>query len=372
MGDRATPADIMTEAHGTARSTPGGTVRSGERGTAWSTRGSKGRSGGGDGARCGDGGSVIHRCCSPSRREVVALLALVLVADDLKVPAHQIAAVVEGVGSAVAVVEGRLSGFEVVDARLADTLYHLTTPAHLEHAETMVEQLAAEHPDVRLVTVLDPAYPLELRGTFDRTPVLFVRGALEPDARCAVVGTRHPSPAGVEQASRLAGALASAGVTVVSGLAAGIDTAAHRASLDAGGCTVAVLGHGIAQPVYPAENAGLAGQIVASGGAVVSQFCPASQPSPGRFLLRNVTTSGLAEATVVVEATATSGARQAARRCLEHKKQLFLLQSLVATEDWARRYAQRPGATVVRDADEVLTYLAAPPAAPQPVQLVLG
>jgi len=306
--------------------------------------------------------------------EHVALLALVQLADELEVPRHRVTALVEGAGSAVAVLEDRLSGFEPVDVALAGDLRRCSTPERMDQLAMMLDRLAHEHPDVHLVTVLDDSYPTALRQTHDRTPLLFVRGALalDDEPAVAVVGTRHPSPAGLDQASRFAGGLAGAGVTVVSGLAAGIDAAAHRAAVDAGGRTIAVLGHGIAAPLYPKENSALAHQIVASNGAVVSQFWPATPSSPLTFPMRNVTTSGLASATLVVEAGETSGARQAARKCLEHKKRLLLLESLVAAEGWARSYATRPGVLVVRDVTDVLGDLATSHLAPPPVQLVLG
>lgn len=306
--------------------------------------------------------------------EHVALLALVQVADELGVPRHRVAALVEGAGGAVPVLEDRLSGFEPVDVALAGDLRRRSTPERVERLGMMLDQLAREHPDVHLVTVLDDSYPSALRRAHDRTPLLFVRGTLplHDEQAVAVVGTRHPSPAGLDEAIGFAGGLAGAGVTVVSGLAVGIDTAAHRAAVDAGGRTVAVLGHGIAAAVYPRENTDLAHQIVASNGAVVSQFWPTTPPSALTFPLRNVTTSGLAGATLVVEAGETSGARQAARKCLEHKRRLFLLESLVAAEGWARSYAKRPGVLVVHDVADVLGDLATSHVAPPPVQLVLG
>lgn len=306
--------------------------------------------------------------------EHVALLVLVQAADELGVARHRVARLVEGAGSALRVLDDRLSGFEPVDTTLAGSLRRHATADHLEQVGAMLDRLAAEHPDVELVTVLDEAYPTTLRRTSDRTPALFVRGDLALCQRqaVAVVGTRRPSPGGADQAARLARGLAAAGTTVVSGLATGIDTAAHRGAVDAGGRTVAVLGHGIAAPIYPAQNTDLAHRIVASGGAVVSQFWPQAPPTPATFPLRNVTTSGLAAGTVVIEAGETSGARQQARKCLEHGKQLFLLESLVTAEPWARSYAERPGAVVVRDSDDVLTHLAASTVTAPPAQLVLG
>ncbi|MBV8159515.1 MAG: DNA-protecting protein DprA [Acidimicrobiia bacterium] len=209
----------------------------------------------------------------------------------------------------------------------------------------------------RLVTLLDREYPANLRRIYNRPPFLFVRGTLAPgDARSvAIVGTRRPSPAGLQAARRFASQLAEQGVTVVSGLAAGIDTEAHAASLGAGGRTIAVMGTGI-DYVYPAENRGLASEIV-DAGALVSQFWPGAPPRAQNFRLRNVVTSGMALGTLVVEAGERSGARIQARLALEHGKRLFLLDALVRREEWARRYARRPGAAVVRSIEDLLSAL---------------
>jgi DNA processing protein len=128
-------------------------------------------------------------------------------------------------------------------------------------------------------------------------------------------------------------------VTVVSGLARGIDTAAHSGALAAGGRTIAVVGTGITR-TYPNENTQLCEEIAASG-AVVSQFWPSAPPASYTFPKRNVTMSGIAQGTAVIDASATSGAKMQARYALEHGKKVFLLSSLVKRYEWAERYAQR-------------------------------
>jgi DNA processing protein len=214
--------------------------------------------------------------------------------------------------------------------------------------------------DVRVTTVLDDDYPLNLRTIFNLPPFLFYRGRLDADqdARSvAVVGTRQPTPEGVRRAGKMARLLAEAGVTVLSGLAKGVDTAAHRAALDASARTVAVLGSGIRR-VYPAENRDLADRIAATG-AVVSQFWPDGPPTSYTFPRRNITMSGMAQGTVVVEASATSGAKMQARLALDHGKKVFLLHQLVTDQPWAQRYLAR-GAFDVRDVQDVVTKLRAP------------
>jgi DNA processing protein len=147
-------------------------------------------------------------------------------------------------------------------------------------------------------------------------------------------------------------------VTVVSGMARGIDTAAHRGALDAGGRTIAVIGTGITR-CYPSENRALAEEI-ASSGALVSQFWPTRQPGKDTFPRRNVVTSGISQGTVVIEATSTSGAKMQARLALEHGKKVFLLRSLVTSQPWATDYVSRRGAIEVSAVEEVSAQLAEP------------
>src|SRR6059036_2901330 len=153
----------------------------------------------------------------------------------------------------------------------------------------------------------DPNYPA-LLGAVPSPPTLYVRGAVTVDdaLALAIVGARDATPYGVEVAERLAGELGARGVTIVSGLARGIDAAAHRGALDAGGRTLAVLGCGI-DVVYPPENRALARTIEAQG-ALVSQFALGVPALPGHFPARNRTLAGLALGVVVVEAADRSGA----------------------------------------------------------------
>lgn len=217
---------------------------------------------------------------------------------------------------------------------------------------------AAAKAGARLVTVLDDDYPANLRLIFNLPPFLFVRGELtDADLRSvAVVGTREASDVGLHRAARMATLLAEQGVTVVSGLARGIDTAAHTAALTAHGRTIAVIGTGILR-CYPAENRGLADRV-AEAGAVVSQFWPDAPPSTYSFPRRNVTMSGIAQGTVVIEASATSGAKMQARLALEHGKKAFLLRSLTMHQEWAKRYVARRGAIPVESVDDVVRQLA--------------
>jgi DNA processing protein len=291
------------------------------------------------------------------RREAAAVLAL---AARTHRAWHLLAQALEEAGTALELAGGIRTGLEPPE--LATALEPVVIQdEQLEENERLIDDLARH--GVSLVTVLDKGYPANLRLVYDRPPFLFVRGELRDDDQraIAVVGTRRASPEGLREASGLAHGLAKRGVTVVSGLALGIDSAAHRATLDAGGRTVAVIGNGIAARLYPRENVMLAEEIVASGGAVVSQFLPTAPPRQENFRLRNRTMSGLALGTTVVEASGKSGARMQARIALEHMKRLFLVRDLVTREEWAQQYIDHPGTTVVEHADEVLEVLDALP-----------
>ncbi len=204
-----------------------------------------------------------------------------------------------------------------------------------------------------LLTVLDEAYPNNLRAVHDRPPLLFVAGRLQPsDARSvAVIGSRQASDEGLRAAGRLSADLAAAGFTVMSGLAAGVDTAAHSAAMAVGGRTVAVIGTGLRR-CYPPANAGLQREIGLRG-AVISQFWPDTPPDRTTFPKRNGLMSGLTLGTVIVEASVRSGARVQARRALAHGRPVFLLKR-VLDQTWAEELAERPGVHVVEEAPEII------------------
>jgi DNA processing protein len=290
---------------------------------------------------------------SGGAREQAAVLALVKASPG---EWHRTAALIAEAGSAARLLAGD-PGFLAADRRgYAGDLAARVSDGDLARAGELIEQAAAA--GARLVTVLDENYPASLSLVYNRPPFIWVRGRLDPtDLRAvAVVGTREATSQGLAAAADFARGLAEAGVTVVSGLARGIDTAAHEAALAAGGSTVAVIGTGILAPAYPAENAGLARRI-ADGGALVSQFWPQAPPRRGNFPLRNVVMSGLAAGTLVVEASATSGAKLQARLALEHGKLLFLPAPLAGQQEWAAGYAGRPGAMVISGVPDVLARL---------------
>jgi DNA processing protein len=217
---------------------------------------------------------------------------------------------------------------------------------------------------IRALTLLDDDYPSSLREVADPPPVLFVRGRLAAsDAQAvAVVGTRRATAYGLAVAERLARDLAGAGVTVVSGLAKGIDTAAHQAAVRAGGRTVAVLGNGLDQ-VYPPENGGLARSIVDdAAGALVSEFAPGVPPDAVNFPRRNRIISGLSRCTVIVEAGERSGALITADFALEQGRDVLAVPGSVFNPMSAGPNGLlKQGATPVTNVQDILDALSCEP-----------
>lgn len=278
-----------------------------------------------------------------SARDSAALVALLRLGRR---PAQEYSELVEQNGSAEAVLRQELD----LDSGQISLLPDDPEPS-IRRAEVQVG--AWRDAGFRLVTLLDADYPQNLRQVHDRPPLIFTAGELGPaDSRSvAVIGARRATSAGLATAARIAEHLVSTGYVVVSGLAAGVDAAAHTAALAAGGRTLAVVGTGLAHS-YPAQNAGLQRRI-AGDGAVVSQFWPEEPPTRQNFPMRNAVMSGLALGTVVVEASPRSGARVQARRALAHGRPVFLLRGLLG-QPWAQELTGRPGVHVV-DAPEDIT-----------------
>jgi DNA processing protein len=211
---------------------------------------------------------------------------------------------------------------------------------------------------IDILTEADPAYPRMLAEIHDPPSILFVRGRLIADDALAVaiVGSRHATHYGLSQAEQLAGSLARAGLTIVSGLARGIDAAAHRGALAAGGRTVAVLGSGLLN-IYPPEHEALADEVAANG-AIVSEAPPHSPPLAGAFPQRNRIISGLSLGVIVVEASTQSGALISARHAMEQGREVFAVPGRIDNR-LARGCHRliRDGAKLVETVDDVLEEL---------------
>ena len=211
---------------------------------------------------------------------------------------------------------------------------------------------------VAALRVTDPGYPRLLREIPLPPPILYVRGVLTPedDVALAIVGTRRASAYGRQATERLAAELVAQGITIVSGLARGIDTTAHTAALDAGGRTIAVLGCG-PDLVYPPENARLAARIVECG-AVVTEFAPGTQPEAGNFPARNRLISGLSLGVLVTEAPEDSGALITTRFAAEQGRDVFAIPGNIYNRlSLGTNRLIQDGAKLVLGAEDVLSEL---------------
>lgn len=282
-----------------------------------------------------------------STRETAAVLAL-MARRERDLPWNRVAGAIEEEGSA-------LQLLECLEASVPDRLFEVDgQKVSLDELEDRVHAWEAE--GIGLVTVLDAAYPVNLRMVHDRPPLLFIRGRLdERDERSvAVVGTRKATPDGTGQAAAISRRLVEAGYTVVSGLAAGIDTAAHTAALEAQGRTVAVVGTGLREH-FPAANGELQERIGREH-AVISQFWPGQPARPWTFPQRNAVMSGFARASVVVEASHTSGARMQARLALEHGRPVFFPRSMLEHQ-WAQTHQDHESVYLIEDGAEIIEHL---------------
>jgi len=204
----------------------------------------------------------------------------------------------------------------------------------------------------------DPHYPAALTAIIDPPPVLWTRGAVDAlsTQAVAIVGSRAASTYALSVAERLAADLAARGVTVVSGLARGVDSAAHRGALSVGGVTVAVLGSGL-DVIYPPEHAPLARDIEKDG-AVVSESVPGTPPQAWLFPLRNRIISGLSRAVVVIEAGEKSGSLITARSALEQGRDVLAVPgNVLSGRNRGAHALLRDGAKIVESADDILEEL---------------
>jgi DNA processing protein len=207
----------------------------------------------------------------------------------------------------------------------------------------------------QVVTPEDSGYPERLREIYDPPAVLWVRGSVELLSRpgIAVVGTRHPSVYGAGMAEMLSRDLANRRLTILSGMARGVDTAAHKGALDAGGKTVAVWGTGI-DVVYPKENKRLAESIVASGGTIVSEYPLGTFPAPQNFPVRNRILSGMSIGVLVIEAAEYSGTRITARCAMEQNRDVYAVPGNVTNKNaWGPNTLIKQGAKLTATWEDV-------------------
>lgn len=272
--------------------------------------------------------------------ELVALVAL-LNTRPRKMTWPEISAEVAYTGSAITVWQAQFD-----DALLPAP----DTTAAIEAARQDIDSWASQ--GLRIVTVLDPEYPQRLLDIRETPPFLFAAGELRSrDFGMSIAGSRHASDRGLAVASAAAQLLVEKGLSVIAGLAAGIDATAHRAALEAGGRTVAFVGTGITKS-YPTQNHELQREI-ADRGLVLSQFWPDAPPTRHSFPIRNAAMSGYGLATIVIEAGETSGTRIQARLAVEHGRPVILTDVVAETTSWGAALAERHRVHVVNGLDEL-------------------
>ena len=246
----------------------------------------------------------------------------------------------ESAGTSGAVAQSIASGCSFDDA--VDQQHHMA-----EHGATVIASC-------------DQRYPALLREIFDPPILLFARGRLDllQGFHFAIVGTRRPTPYGLAVAERLGGDLARAGLTVVSGMARGIDTTAHKGALAAGGDTIAVLGCGV-DVVYPSENRKLAADL-AKNGLILSEFPVGSTAFPQNFPIRNRIISGMSHGVLVVEGAQYSGSAITAKLALDQGREVFAVPGNITSKaSWGPNLLIKQGAKLVQDWNDVIVDLPA-------------
>ena len=259
---------------------------------------------------------------------------------------------VEFLGGVNAVFQASLTELEAAGIPAASA-QSLGTGRSLELAQDELARAAAV--SVKVISLDDPAYPAQLKQIYDPPLVLYVRGNDQAISQpgIALVGTRHPTPYGLGMAERLACDLAARGLVIFSGMARGVDTAGHRGALAAKGKTAAVFGTGVDVP-YPKENTRLMDQMLALGGAVISEFPMGTFAAPQNFPIRNRIISGISLGVLVVEAAEYSGTRITARCALEQSREVFAVPGNVTNKgSWTPNTLIKQGAKLVATWEDV-------------------
>jgi DNA processing protein len=271
---------------------------------------------------------------------------------------------VEHFGGADAVLRASLTELESTGIQAVSAQSLATGKSGELAREEMARTAAAE---TTVICLEDPAYPPRLKEIYDPPLVVYVRGSLDALAQpgIAMVGTRHPTPYGSGMAERLACDLAAQGLVIISGMARGVDTASHRGAISAKGKTIAVFGTGV-DVIYPKENSRLSEQILALGGAMISEFPLGTFAAPQNFPIRNRIISGMSLGVLVVEAAEYSGTRITARCALEQNRDVFAVPGNVTNKNsWGPNTLIKQGAKLVATWEDVWEDL------PTPVRLAL-
>ena len=220
------------------------------------------------------------------------------------------------------------------------------------------EMQKLEHFGIKTLSRHNPDYPARLKEIYDYPPLLFMKGSItKEDEWClAVVGTRNPSIYGKQVTEEIVAGLVRSKITIVSGLARGIDSVAHRTALEAGGRTIAVTGGGL-DSIYPAENTAMAGSIVKNG-ALISEYNPGVKPRPENFPRRNRIMGGLSLGVLVIEAGKASGALITAHLALEQNRDIFAVPgSILSPASKGTNQLIKEGAKLVSDYTDILEEL---------------
>jgi DNA processing protein len=286
---------------------------------------------------------------SPSVTHILEWLAISLTPGLGPTKARKL---VEHFGNPEAVFHASLTelestGIQVVSAQ------SIATGKSAELAREEIAHAAAA--EVIAISLEDPCYPSRLKEIYDPPLVLYVRGNPEvlTQPGIAMVGTRHPTPYGSGMAERLACDLAAQGLVIISGMARGVDTASHRGAISAKGKTVAVFGTGV-DVIYPKENSRLSEQILALGGALISEFRLGTFAAPQNFPIRNRILSGMSVGVLVVEAAEYSGTRITARCALEQNRDVFAVPGNVTNKNsWGPNTLIKQGAKLVATWEDV-------------------
>lgn len=259
---------------------------------------------------------------------------------------------VEHFGSAQEIFHASLTELEPLNLQ-AQSAQHIALGKSLELAHEEFAKATAEQ--IELLCADDPRWPARLSEIYDPPLVLYIRGAVEALSRpgIAVVGTRHPTPYGIGMAERLSCDLAARGMVIFSGLARGVDAAAHRGAIKSKGQTVAVFGTGV-DVIYPRENKKIVDGILECGGALISEFPLAAFAAPQNFPIRNRVISGLSLGVLVVEAGEYSGTRITARCALEQSREIFAVPGNVTSRNsWGPNTLIKQGAKLTATWEDV-------------------